>query len=294
MRLSSILLAAGVLTLFASGNALPTVTVADSTEVSNMAAADTGLSNERLNNGDGKRFLRGEVNDDDEERLSGANMFKAEKIEQAIGDASYAKTLFQRWKRNGVDSDGAFKKLRVMHNLDTDKKVYKLYLNYRAWLEKHHPLGQNLGMKNMFDEAKISKAAKDPTYANNLFGRWKRNNFDMIKVRDQFKTMRITSENPLYNVYKGYVAWLRIHHPKEGTAKLTSMDFLFERTRLGRTLVDETFANKLFAKWKSRNYNSDYVFKKFQAMGVKYDKELYQVYLKYHAWLEKYHPLPPL
>ncbi|POM64211.1 Putative RxLR effector, partial [Phytophthora palmivora] len=78
MRLSSILLAAGVLTLFASGNALPTVTVAESTEVSNMAAVDTGLSTVRLNNGDGKRFLREEVNDDDEERLSGANMFKAE------------------------------------------------------------------------------------------------------------------------------------------------------------------------------------------------------------------------
>ncbi|POM58479.1 Secreted RxLR effector peptide protein, partial [Phytophthora palmivora] len=243
MRLSSILLAAGVLTLFASGNALPTVTVAESTEVSNMAAIDTGLSAVRLNNGDGKRFLRGGVNGEEEERLSGANMFKAKKIEQAIGDASYAKTLFRRWKRNGVDSDGAFKKLREMHKLETDDKVYKLYLNYLAWLEKHHPLGQDLGMKNMFDEAKISKAAKDPTYANNLFGRWKRNNFDMIKVRDQFKAMRITSGNPLYNVYTRYAAWLRIHHPKEGTEKLTPIKFLFDRTRIDRTLVDETFAN---------------------------------------------------
>ncbi|POM61164.1 Secreted RxLR effector peptide protein [Phytophthora palmivora] len=294
MRLSSILLAAGVLTLFASGNALPTVTVAESTEVSNMAAVDTGLSTVRLNNGDGKRFLREEVNDDDEERLSGANMFKAEKIEQAIGDASYAKTLFRRWKRNGVDSDGAFKKLREMHKLETDDKVYKLYLNYLAWLEKHHPLGQDLGMKNMFDEAKISKAAKDPTYANNLFGRWKRNNFDMIKVRDQFKAMRITSENPLYNVYTRYAAWLRIHHPKEGTKKLTSYEFLFDRTRIDRTLVDETFANNLFAKWKASGFDSDGVFKKFQDMGVKYDDDLYKVYKNYYAWLEKYHPLPPL
>ncbi|POM64779.1 Secreted RxLR effector peptide protein [Phytophthora palmivora] len=294
MRLSSILLAAGVLTMFASRNALPTFTVADSTEVSNMAVADTGLSNERLNNGDGKRFLRGEVNDDEEERLSDANMFKAEKIEQAIGDASYAKTLFRRWKRNKVDWEGAFKKLREMHNLKTDKNVYNLYVNYVAWLEKHHPLGQNLGMKNMFDKAKISKAAKDPTYANNLFGRWKRNNFDMIKVRDQFKAMRITSENPLYNVYTRYAAWLRIHHPKEGTKKLTSYEFLFDRTRIDRTLVDETFANKLFAKWKGRELDSEGVFSKFQTMGVKYDDDLYKVYLNYRAWLEKYHPLPPL
>ncbi|POM64456.1 Secreted RxLR effector peptide protein [Phytophthora palmivora] len=289
MRLSSILLAAGVLAVFTRVEAVPTITDAESVDVSNMAAVDTSLSSVRLNNVDGKRVMRGEVTDDDEERLSGANMFNTEKIKQATGDSSYAKTLFQRWKRNGVDSDGAFKKLRVMYNLDTDKNVYNLYVNYFTWLEKHHPRGQDLGIKNMFDKAKISNAAKDSTYANNLFGRWKRNNFDMIKVRDQFKAMRITSGDPLYNVYTRYAAWLRIHHPKEGT-ELTPIKFLFDRTRIDRTLVDETFANKLFAMWKASGFDSDDVFKKFQTMGVKNDDDLYKVYKNHYTWLEKNHP----
>ncbi|OWZ19244.1 RxLR effector protein [Phytophthora megakarya] len=224
-------------------------------------------------------------------------MFNAEKIKQAVGDTTYAKRLYQRWKRNGFEEKAVYDTLWKQHRLGTDNQVYKLYQNYVTWLDLHHPLNVDLGAKNMFASEKLTKAAENPAYANVLFGRWKRRGFTMINVRDQFKRMKITSEQPLYSVYNNYLAWLRIHYPKGDQPKTTDIAFLFNRDRINRAQKDAEFEIKLFAKWKSADFDENGVYNKLLTMSSsrkRVDDDLYAVYVRYLNWLEVNHPLPPL
>ncbi|KAH7472161.1 RxLR effector protein SFI6 [Phytophthora ramorum] len=290
MRLPSILLVVSALTLFASGTALSADTD-KGVMVSTMASPDSGLLD--VGHNSGKRFLRVHetANEDDgsEERLSGANMFSTKKIKQAMADPNYAKTLFRRWKRNGVEADGAFNKLKA-YNIDNDN-VFRLYKNYFTWLKTRHPVGVVTGDKKMFDETKLKKAMGDGTYANTLFGRWKRNGLDSDEVFTRFQKMGVKKDNNLYKLYTDYFAWLQIHHPIPGSQKVSAKDFLFDSTRLNRAMKDTTFAEKLFAKWKTSGLDSDPVFVKFRALGSKKgDNKLDKLYRDYFKWLEIHYP----
>ncbi|KAL4156433.1 hypothetical protein PRNP1_005464 [Phytophthora ramorum] len=290
MRLLSILVVVSALTLLARGTALSADTD-KGVMVSTMASPDSGLLD--VGHNSGKRFLRVHetTNEDDgsEERLSGANMFNTEKIKQAMADSNYAKTLFRRWKRNGVEADGAFNKLKA-YNIGKDNNVFRLYKNYFTWLETHHPVGVVTGDKKMFDETKLKKAMGDGTYANTLFGRWKRNGLDSDAVFTRFQKMGVKKDNNLFKLYTDYFAWLKIHHPTPGSQKVSAKDFLFDSTRLNRAMKDKTYAEKLFAKWKTSGLDSDEVFTRFQKMGVKEDNSLYKLYTDYFKWLEIHYP----
>ncbi|KAL4129278.1 hypothetical protein PRIC2_005287 [Phytophthora ramorum] len=287
MRLPSILVVVSALTLLASGTALSADTD-KGVMVSMMASPDSGLLD--VGHNSGKRFLRVHktANEDDgsEERLSGANMFNTEKIKQAMADSNYAKTLFRRWKRNGFEGNDAFDKLKA-YNIGKDNNVYKLYTNYVTWLDTHHPLGVVTGDKKMFDETKLKKAMEDGTYANTLFGRWKRNRLDSDAVFARFQQMGVKKDNNLYKLYTDYFAWLQIHHPIPGSQKVSAKDFLFDSTRLNRAMKDTTFAEKLFAKWKTSGFDSDEVFTRFRALGSKKgDNKLDKLCRNYYDWLQ--------
>nr|KAH7510197.1 RxLR effector protein SFI6 [Phytophthora ramorum] len=291
MRLPSILVVVSALTLLASGTALSADTD-KGVMVSMMASPDSGLLD--VGHNSGKRFLRVHetANEDDgsEERLSGANMFNTEKIKQAMADSNYAKTLFRRWKRNGFEGNDAFDKLKA-YNIGKDNSVYKLYTNYVTWLDTHHPLGVVTGDKKMFDETKLKKAMGDGTYANTLFGRWKRNGLDSDAVFARFQQMGVKKDNNLYKLYTDYFAWLQIHHPIPGSQKVSAKDFLFDSTRLNRAMKDTTFAEKLFAKWKTSGFDSDLVFTRFRALGSKKgDNKLDKLYRNYYDWLQIHYP----
>ncbi|OWY94373.1 RxLR effector protein, partial [Phytophthora megakarya] len=96
------------------------------TKVANVASIDTGLRDIGLKFGYGKRFLRGTATDDDEERLSGANMFNPTKIEEALGNTAYAKTLFRRWTWNGEKEKDILQKLKNMPEFKKRKTVEQL------------------------------------------------------------------------------------------------------------------------------------------------------------------------
>ncbi|KAI9988577.1 hypothetical protein PInf_022025 [Phytophthora infestans] len=117
----------------------------------------------RLLDHDGVRqFLR---NHDDEERLAGTNMFNIEKLEKALNDASYAKTLFQRWKTHGVNEakvSGTFTKMKIVR----DKNAQELLTDYRAWINLH---SKSNDPALLFDRAKIDAAAADVKSTNDLF-----------------------------------------------------------------------------------------------------------------------------
>lgn len=233
-------------------------------KVSKVASPDFGLLDVRHNNGDGRRSLRTSISnpvgeeDNNEERLVGANMFNAGKIKTAIGDAKYAKTLFQRWKRHGFDSDKAFKKLNA-HNIGKNDDVFKLYQTYFAWLQKHHPT-DGVGGKNMFAPAKLEKAKTDATYARTLFDRWKRHGLDSDDVFKKFQAMGVRNDDDLYRVYTTYFTWLNLHHP---SSSKVSTNTLFESARLKMAMEDPKLAERLFAKWKKGNWESDAVFKEW-------------------------------
>ncbi|OWZ03424.1 RxLR effector protein, partial [Phytophthora megakarya] len=132
MRLSFILVASSISTVIATGNALSPTTDEEVMKVTNVASIDTRLPDISLKFVYGKRFLRDAI--DNEERLSGANMFNPAKIEEALGNAAYAKTLFRRWTRNGEKEKDILHKLKNMPEFKKEKTVDQLYADYIKWL----------------------------------------------------------------------------------------------------------------------------------------------------------------
>ncbi|KAK1930772.1 hypothetical protein P3T76_013729 [Phytophthora citrophthora] len=285
MRLSILLLAVSAL---ASHSVSATENYPDG-----IAAMDTALQGGDTvpTNTNHMRFLRSEA-DDNEERLAGKNMFNAEKIEKALQDTTYAKTLFRRWKRYEVEHGAAFDKL-IKFNIGKDDKVYGLYTKYVTWLDKHHPLGVEVtGGANLFSKAKLDKAMKDPKYENTMFGRWKRHGFESDAAYNKLLAFNLASDAEVYKVYSKYVTWLNIHHPLAKTRKTTAKDFLFNADRIARAKKDPEFAETLFKKWKTSGLDEKPVYFKLWDMGLKTDDDLYKLYTNFVKWLDTHYPLP--
>ncbi|EEY53920.1 secreted RxLR effector peptide protein, putative [Phytophthora infestans T30-4] len=217
MRLSNIILVVNALTLVAGDNALCEAAAADQAMV--MPLTYTKYVSEDLSNADGKRYLR---SSDDEERLGGANTFHIKKLEDALNDTTYAKTLFRRWKRSGVDEDTVTTKFKSMQ-ISMDENALELIQSYRIWLNAHATKTN----PKLFDIAKIKKALEDGTYAHVLYGRWKRYGFESDDVFKRFQRMGVNKDDNLYQVYKNYVTWLNVHDPLKKTTLTTPEAFLF-------------------------------------------------------------------
>ncbi|KAG6584532.1 putative secreted RxLR effector protein [Phytophthora cinnamomi] len=156
MRLTSILLAASVATLLASGSAL-SADANQGTKVSAMASPDLSVLDVSLNAGDEKRSLRGlkAVGEEDEERLAGDNMFSIEKLTKAMEDTKYAKRLMRRWKRNGIEIERA-KKILNRTKFSNDSKLNLVYRKYAEWLDEHFSrVGPASGGNNLFHPANL-------------------------------------------------------------------------------------------------------------------------------------------
>ncbi|GMF18892.1 unnamed protein product [Phytophthora lilii] len=212
-------------------------------------------------------------------------------MQEALRDA---KRLFARWKRFGYDDKMlTLKKFPARVNKKQD--FLKPYKQYVAWLDTHHPLPAVPGAKNSFDEAKLEKAIGDATYANVLFGRWKRRGFELDDVFYKLKAMGMKDDDEFYKRYADYKVWLDIHHPlkkTKKTKKTTAIELLFNAGRLDRAMADSNFAERLFRKWKRSGYASNQVFRKFERMGFKTNKNnIYSLYEKYFWWLEEHFPM---
>ncbi|EEY53922.1 secreted RxLR effector peptide protein, putative [Phytophthora infestans T30-4] len=282
MRLSTIILAVSAVTLVAGVNALCEAANVDQAMVMPLTYANS--VSEDLNNADGKRYLRSSEN---EERLGGANMFNIKKLEDALNDTTYAKTLFRRWKRSGVNEDTITTKFKNLQ-ISLDENALELIQSYRIWLNAHATKTN----PKLFDRAKIKKALEDGTYANVLYGRWKRYGFESDDVFKRFQRMGVNKDDNLYQVYKNYVTWLNVHHPLKKSTLTTPEAFLFYPSRIQRAKSDPAFAETLFAKWKSSGLDEGPVYKKLWDMGLKKDNAIYKLYTDYVLWLDKHFPLP--
>ncbi|KAG3231056.1 hypothetical protein PI124_g23849 [Phytophthora idaei] len=287
MRLSVILLAVSALALLENGSALSaSVDVDEGTMVSKMAPAEAELLRVGLSNGDKKRFLR---NHDDEERLAGANMFNIKKLEEALNNAGYANTLFQRWKRHGVDEAKVSRKFKDM-GISTDTNAQELAQSYRTWLSTH---AANIDPK-LFDKAMIYGTLEDVTRAKELFGKWKSYGLECDNVFKKFQTVGVRNDNDLYKVYLNYVAWLNTHYPFKETKLTSTQDFLFHPPRIKRAKSDSAFAEILFAKWNDSGLGELPVYNRLWKMGLGIDNAIYDMYKNYVFWLDKHFPLPAI
>ncbi|KAK1947144.1 hypothetical protein P3T76_001154 [Phytophthora citrophthora] len=218
-------------------------------------------------------------------------------IEKALQDASYAKTLFRRWKRHGVESRAAYDKL-TKFDIGYDKKIFALYKNYVAWLTKHHPLGvwETGASSNLFSKTKLSKAMADSKYASTMFGRWKRHGFESDAVYTKLLAFNLASDQNVYKTYTNYVSWLDLHHRLARTRKVASRNFLFNADELVRAKTDTSLARSIFSKWKTNGLDSRPVFLKLLEMGLKPngDDGLFRLYVNYVNWLNvHYHKMGP-
>ncbi|KAG7386280.1 hypothetical protein PHYPSEUDO_000494 [Phytophthora pseudosyringae] len=282
MRLPLTLLAVSAAALLASGSALPAVTAADQgLKVSNTADDLLGVG---LNHGDVKRFLRSSGTADDEERLGGKNIFNIEKLDEALVDANYAKTLFRRWKRYGVTEAKAIRQFQT-NGFKIDDNAKWLFQAYKDYL------GSPKAIPNLFDTEKVYKASNNPTYANQLFGRWKRHGYDSDDVYTAFKKLYVNKDKKFVQVYEDYVVWLNIRYPLKKTKVTTADEFLFLSSRISRAETDEVFAARLFAKWKASELDEGSVYKNLLAVGLKEDagNAPFKVYQDYVKWL---HAMP--
>ncbi|OWZ18066.1 RxLR effector protein [Phytophthora megakarya] len=289
MRLSFIILAASIPMVIGTGNSLSTTAEKEVTKVTSVASIDTGLPEISLKFRYRKRFLRDAI-DDDEERLSGANMFNPAKIEEALGNAVYAKTLFRRWTRHGEKEKDILNKLKNMPNFKKEKTVEQLYADYIKWLYPESGKTQ----EKLFSRAKVDLALKDPAYANKLFERWKRyglDSDDVLRYKLQYMNLGMKKMD---RIHKDYLAWLTIHHPLDTDIKLAPKEFLFLQQRLDRAAVDTAYAEKLYKKWKTktRGFDSDPVYYHFKDLGREKNANFVKVYEDYVRWLDVHYPLP--
>ncbi|ETL45425.1 hypothetical protein AM587_10003328 [Phytophthora nicotianae] len=232
-----------------------------------------------------QRFLRGH---EDEERLAGKNMFDIKKLDDALNDAGYANTLFQRWKSHDFDDAKVLEKLKSM-GISINEDAEWLLQSYRTYLNSHSLKGDP---KLLFDRAKIDEALTNGKSTNALFGKWKSYGYESDDVFKKFQTMGVRTDDSLYNVYLKYLAWLNTHHPLKYTKPTTADEFLFDSTRIKNAISDSVFAEKLFAKWKGSGLDERPVYDKLWKMGLKNDDDLYQLYRSYVFWLDEHFPLP--
>ncbi|OWZ00261.1 RxLR effector protein [Phytophthora megakarya] len=287
MRLSFMLLITFIATSSSNGNVQSTA-ANTKVKMANMASTDTNLMDGGLNVRDETRFLQGNVAGDNEERLSGANMFDTKKIEEALGNTAYAKTLFRRWARNRVEDDKVLQMLNSMPKFKKEKTTTQLYGDYITCLNSDIETKTNL-----FPRAKIDKAIEHSAYAHKLFERWKRYGYDSDYVLlHKLKFMDVDRNKKKIRLHEDYVAWLRVHHPNATDKKLTSKEFLFVQQRLDRVAVDTAYAEKLHKKWKTSGFDSDPVYYHFKDLHRENDPNFVKVYEKYVTWLDQHYPLP--
>ncbi|ETI57282.1 hypothetical protein F443_00425 [Phytophthora nicotianae P1569] len=249
-------------------HALSAIGAVQDTEATGMTTTDLDLIAESHSSANVKRFLRSQS--DVEERLQGNNMFNLEKFKRASDDANYAKSLFPE-----LGIHGEMKSLRMLWD-------------YRKYL-KLHPTKND---PKLFDKAKITKASTDGTYANVLFGRWKRYGLEWDDVYKTFKAMGFATDKQLSQVYKDYRAWLKIHHPSKDTELTSAQAFLFDASRIDRAKSNSALAQRLFAKWKASGLDEGPVYQKLWIMGLENDNAVYKLYTDYVLWLDKNFPLP--
>ncbi|OWZ03537.1 RxLR effector protein [Phytophthora megakarya] len=215
-----------------------------------------------LNVGDETRFLQGNVAGDNEERLSGANMFDTKKIEEALGNTAYTKTLFRRCACNGVEDDKVLQMMNSMHKFKKEKTATQLYDDYISWLNSD------------IEPKRICSPEQSLT--------------------KRLKTLHMRTRNKkMIRLYEDYVAWLRVHHPIATDIKLTSKEFLFIQQRLDRAAVDTAYSEKLYKKWKTSGFDPHPVYYHFKDMHRENDPNFVKVYKKYVTWLDQHYPLPP-
>ncbi|KAE9033456.1 hypothetical protein PR003_g10169 [Phytophthora rubi] len=251
MRLPSTLLVVAALTLLASGSAH-----ADTTKVSTLASPDLDVLAVSHNAGDEKRFLRGlkSVDEADEERLAGANMFNVEKLEKAMGDRLYAQTLMKRWKRHGYDITNLKEKLNKS-NLVGSPRLNDLYHTYAAWF---NTLDDKIAAadKALFVKADLDNAVKDSSAAKTLFRQWKTGNFESNDVFKKLETLGLKTGDDAYDkLYKNYMSWLNVHYPDKATKALARQSHLFSESMLFDAMKDVTYRESLFRAWKTKGYS---------------------------------------
>ncbi|KAJ8558931.1 hypothetical protein ON010_g8520 [Phytophthora cinnamomi] len=277
MRLSSILLAVSAATLLASGGAL-SADASQGTKVSAMASPDLGVLDVSLNAGDEKRSLRGlkVVDEEDEERLAGDNMFSIDKLTKAMEDTKYAKTLMRRWKRNGIEIEQA-KKILENSRVGKNPKLNVVYRKYAEWLDKHFPpMAPASGGNNLFHPANLKKALKDDKYAKSLFTKWATHEYKSDGMLAKLKAVGL--KEPEYNMlYKNYISWLNLHVPSE---KFAVGDDLFEESMLLRARKDPVYSVHLFRAWRNQGKNVE----KKLASKLGNGKDV--LLNKYNAWLK--------
>nr|KAH7506864.1 hypothetical protein KRP22_1976 [Phytophthora ramorum] len=145
-------------------------------------------------------------------------MFDRVKLQKAMGDGTYATTLFRRWKRNGIDSDGVFDRFKQL-GVKKDNILYKLYTDYFAWLQIHHPTASSkkvLAKDFLFDSTRLNRAMEDKDFAGKLFAKWKTNGMDSDPVFKRFQKMGVKTNDKLYQLYRDYFAWLQKNYPTAG------------------------------------------------------------------------------
>ncbi|KAE9255391.1 hypothetical protein PF004_g577 [Phytophthora fragariae] len=261
MRLPSTLLVVAALTLLASGSAH-----ADTTKVSTLASPDLDVLAVSHNAGDEKRFLRGlkSVDEADEERLAGANMFNVDKLEKAMGDRLYAQTLMKR-----------------------DPRLNDLYHTYAAWFKT---LNNKIAAadKALFVKADLDNAVIDSSAAKTLFRQWKTGNFESNDVFKKLETLGLKTGDDAYDkLYKNYMSWLNVHYPDKATKALARQSDLFSEPMLNGAIQDVTYRESLFRAWKTQGYSKKRV---GEILGNTAAGVSGRLNKKYNTWLQTHFP----
>nr|AEK80516.1 Avh29 [Phytophthora sojae] len=137
----------------------------------------------------------------------GDDLFNKAKLEVAIKDGNYKRTLFKEWKTHNYESEAVFKQLNALGRKDFDNTLDRLYVDYVIWLNVHFPHPDTLKLAKeplLFKESMLLKARTDVDYAQSLFLAWKMN-FSLEKVTENLK---ITFANADNMILRGYTNWL--------------------------------------------------------------------------------------
>ncbi|KAE9000886.1 hypothetical protein PF011_g13992 [Phytophthora fragariae] len=283
MRLPSTLLVVAALTLLVSGSAQ-----ADGTKVSTLASPDLDVLAVSHNAGDEKRFLRGlkSVDEADEERLAGANMFNVEKLKKSMGDRLYAQTLMKRWKRHGYDITKLKAKLNKSE-LVRDPRLNDLYHTYAAWF---NTLDDKIAAadKALFVKADLDNAVKDSSAAKALFRQWKTGNFEPNDVFKKLVPSGLKSDDAHYDkLYRNDISWLNVHYPDKATKALARESDLVKESMLLAARTDEAYRERLFRAWKTNGYSEKRL---GEILGNTVGNRHNLLTKKYKTWLDTHFP----
>ncbi|KAG3052726.1 hypothetical protein PI125_g26114 [Phytophthora idaei] len=132
-----------------------------------------------------------------------------------LEDVTRAKELFGKWKSYGLECDNVFKKFQTV-GVRNDNDLYKVYLNYVAWLNTHYPFKETKLTSTqdfLFHPPRIKRAKSDSAFAEILFAKWNDSGLGELPVYNRLWKMGLGIDNAIYDMYKNYVFWLDKHFP---------------------------------------------------------------------------------